>query len=171
MIKRMGCFSVIFATLIASSSGAYLDVQDPKARIVEASDAIFGVPATKETLIDSLIQLLDVVVTLTSTSKYKDEITRHVEVAKDLFTNQSLFNDKARQYLALAYRMITNGQKYQKPKELDEFITPSEAQDKAMKYAKDLISRSLSELESGHKEKAAKFLLELVLMVVTPVSG
>ena len=50
-------------------------------------------------------------------------------------------------------------------------MTPSEAQDKAMKYAKKLIAKALAELESGHKENAAKPLLELVLMVVTPISG
>lgn len=68
-------------------------------------------------------------------------------------------------------RMITNGLKYEKPEELDEFVTPAEAQEKALKYAKDLIKKSLSELESGHKENAAKPLLELVLMVITPISG
>jgi hypothetical protein len=42
-------------------------------------------------------------------SQYKDEITHHVEVAKELIENTSLFNDKARQYLSLAYRMTSPG--------------------------------------------------------------
>jgi DNA primase len=157
--------------LIASSSGTLLDLKDPKARIVEASNVLFSTSATKETLVNSLVQLLDVVVTLTSNSKYKDEIGQRIDIAKDLIKDESLFNDKARQYLAFAYRMITNGQKYQNPKELDEFVTPSEAQDKAMKYAKKLIAKALTELELGHKENAARPLLELVLMVITPISG
>jgi hypothetical protein len=144
---------------------------DPKARIVEASGVLFGTSATKETLVDNLSQILDVVVTLTSSSQYEDEIRQKIDVAKNLIKNQSLFNDKARQYLSLAYRMISNGQKYQKPDELDEFVTPSEAQRKALNYAKNLIAKSLSELESGDQQKAAKSLLELVLMVITPVSG
>ena len=162
---------ISIAMLAASSSGTLLDLKDPKTRIVEASNALFNTSATKETLVNSLIQLLDVVVALTSSSKYRDEISHRIDVAKDLIKNESLFNDKARQYLSFAYRMITDGQKYQKPEELDEFVTPSEAQDKAMKYAKKLIEKSLSELESGHDENAAKPLLELVLMVVTPISG
>ena len=171
MKKKMGCFWIIGAMLVASSSGVLFDVQDHKARIVEASNALFNTSGTMETVVNSLIRLLDVVVILTSNSQYKDEIANHVEIAKDLIKNKSLFNDKARQYLALAYRMITNGQKYQKPEELDEFVTPSEAQEKAMNHAKNLIEKSLSELESGHNENAAKLLLEIVLMVVTPVSG
>lgn len=170
-IRRTNCFLMIISLIIASSSGSLLDVQDLKARIVEASGTLFGTSATKETLVDSLAQLLDVVVELTSESQYEDEIRQRIDIAKDLLQNQSLFNDKARQYLSFAYRMITNGQKYQKPKELDEFVTPSEAQQKALEYAKKLIAESLSELESGHKQKAAKPLLELVLMVITPISG
>ena len=171
MIRRIGCFSVILAILTASSYGVLLDVQDPKARIVEASKVLVNTSPTKETLVNSLIQLLDVVVTLSSTSPYRDEISQRIDVAKDLIKNESLFNDKARQYLSFVYRMITSGQKYQKPEELDEFVTPAEAQEKALNYAKDLIAKSLSELETGHKENAAKLLLELVLMVVTPISG
>jgi hypothetical protein len=154
----------------------YLDskkkqTEDPKARIVEVTSVLYGASATKEILVNSLAQLLDVVVELTSASQYKEEISQKIDVAKGLITNQSLFNDKARQYLSLAYRMISNGQKYQKPDELDEFVTPSEAQRKALNYAKNLIEKSLSELESGDQQKAAKSLLELVLMVITPVSG
>jgi len=163
--------SVFLSMLFVSSSWASVSTQDPKTRIIEVSDALFNTGATKTSLVDSLNELLDVVVTLTSASQYRDEISHHVNVAKGLIKNQSLFNDKARQYLSLAYRMVTNGKNYQNPKELDEFVTPAEAQQKAMRYAKELIEKSLFELESGYAENAAKYLLELVIMVVTPVSG
>lgn len=171
MIKKIGCFYIIITMLFASSSSALIDSKDIKASIIEASAALFDSSTTKETIVNSLIQLLDVVVILTSTSIYKDEIKYHIDVVEDLIKNESLFNEKARQYLSFAYRMVTNGQKYQKPKELDEFVTPSEAQEKAMKYAKGLIEKALTELKSDHKEKTAKHLLELVLMIITPTSG
>lgn len=167
----MGAYAIIISIVTIFLHGYPLDVQNPKAQIIEASNALFNPPASQEILIDSLIQLLDVAVVLTSESQYKQEITRHVDIAKDLIKNKSLFNDKARQYISFAYRMVTNGQKYEKPKELDEFVTPAEAQQKAMKYAKGLIQKSLSDLEAGHEEMAAKLLLQLVLMVITPVSG
>ena len=171
MIRKMGTFAIIIAIVTVFFHGYPLDVQNPKARIIEASNTLFKPPASQEVLIDSLIQLLDVAVVLTSKSQHKEEITRHIDIAKDLMKKDSLFNDKARQYISFAYRMVTNGQKYEKPKELDEFVTPAEAQQKAMKYAKGLIQKSLSDLEAGQEEMAAKFLLELVLMVITPVSG
>jgi hypothetical protein len=171
MIRRVGFFIILTTILLANSFGIFLERQDPKTRIIEASNALFDTSANKEILIRSLVQYLDVVVTLTSTSEYKDEIRQRIDVAKDLIQEESLFNEKARQYLSFAYRMITNGQKYQKPEELDEFVTPAEAQEKAVKYAKKLIAKSLSELDLGHKQNAAKLVLELVLMIVTPISG
>lgn len=171
MKKKICLLSVLLTILLISSSRASIRQQDSKNRIIEATDALFGSPGTKDTLINSLSEFLDVVVELTSSSQYTEEITNHIEVAKDLIKNTSLFNDKARQYLSLAYRMITNGQKYQRPDELDEFVTPAEAQQKAISYTKNLIEKSLFELESGNTENAAKYLLEVVILVVTPVSG
>jgi len=171
MKKKICRLSVLLMILLISSSWALIDQQEQKNRIIKARDAMFSSPGTKDTLINSLGEFLDVVVELTSSSQYTEEITHHVEVAKDLIKKTSLFNDKARQYLSLAYRMITNGQKYQRPEELDEFVTPAEAQQKAISYAKKLIEKSLVELESGNTENAAKYLLEVVILVVTPVSG
>jgi hypothetical protein len=171
MKKRKRSFFLFAAVLIASSSGVSVYAQNPKDKIIEASNNLFNPPVSQEILADSLAQLLDTAVFLSSESPHKDEIARHIIIARDLLKETSLFNDKARQYISLAYRMITNGQKYQRPEELDEFVTPAEAQEKAMNYAKNLIEKSLSELETGHREEAARLLLELVLMVVTPVSG
>ena len=91
--------------------------------------------------------------------------------AKDLLQRDSIFNDKARQYLSFAYRMMTNGKKYETPKELEVFVIPTEAQEKAQKYAKKLMDEALAALAKGNKGETARLLLEIVLMVVTPVSG
>jgi hypothetical protein len=66
--------------------------------------------------------------------------------------------------------MMTEGKKYERPKELDEFVTPAEAMEKARKYGQRLVADALASLDQGKKGEAAKRILELVLMVVTPVS-
>jgi geranylgeranyl pyrophosphate synthase len=171
MTRKTTCFFIIITIIAASSYGVQSEKKDAKARITEATNVLFGLSATKVTIVNSLMELLDVVATLSSSSQYNDDIKYRIDIAKDLIKNESLFNDKARQYLSFAYRMITNGQKYQKPEELDEFVTPQEAQEKALKYSKALVKKALSELDSGHNEDSAKLLLELVLMIVTPISG
>ena len=149
MIKRIGCFVIITVMLSAFSFGISHDSEDPKTRILEASNAMFGTSATKGTLVNSLVQLLDVVITLTSTSQYKDEIAHHVEVAKDLIKNQSLFNDKSRQYLSFAYRMVTNGKKYEKPKELE----PTQRLTAEEKQLEGNVRKLLSLIESRFESK------------------
>jgi geranylgeranyl pyrophosphate synthase len=160
---------LIFIT--ACSPGAQIDSKDVKARIKEATDVFFGQSANKNTLVNSLIILINVVADLSSSSKYKDDIKYRIDVAKELIQNESLFNEKARQYLRFAYREITNGKKFQTPEELDVYVTPQEAQEKALKYSKELVKKALSELDSGHHEEAARLILELVLMIVTPQTG
>ena len=171
MIKKISSFLIIMTFLFACSSGDFVDSEDTKTRIVDATNAMFNAQTSMETMIRSLVEFLDVVIDLNSTSKYKDEIKHHLDVAKDLIQNTSLFNDKARQYMSFAYRMITNGQKFQRPKELDEFVTPSEAQEKGIKYSKGLIDKALAELKSGSKKEASRLLLEFVLLTVTPIPG
>lgn len=171
MTRKIASLSIITAIISFCLCGFSPDVKDPKARIVEASHVLFNPPASQEILVDSLIELLEVALVLTSQSPYQEEIEHHIDVAKDLIKNTSLFNDKARQYLSFAYRMVTGGQKFLIPEELDEFVTPKEAQQKSPQYVKNLITKSLSALDAGQNESAAKLLLEVVLMVITPVSG
>ena len=165
--------SVITIMLISTLSAALIEKKDTKAKILEACEVFFNPNAspTQDNIVDSLSQLLDIAASITTAYEYKDKIKYRIDVAKKLFKEDSLFNEKARQYLSFAYRMMTNGQKYQKPEELDVFVTPDEAQEKAMKYAKKLVEKALSELEKGNPGETAKLLLELVFMIVTPISG
>ena len=173
MAKRALILFVIISMFISGFRGTSMGLEDTKAKIVDATGVLFNPDAgpTKNNILDSLFQLLDVSASLTTATEYKDDIKYRIDVAKELFKDDSLFNEKARQYLSFAYRMMTNGQKYEKPEELEVFVTPAEAQEKAMKYAKMLVEKALSELDDGNPGETAKILLELVLMIVTPVSG
>jgi len=172
MTKKIFTLALLGLISIAGLSRAWHMLEDTKTKINEACDVFFNPSSspTQENIVSSLSQLLDIAVSIT-TSQYKDDIKYRIEVAKKLFKDDSLFNEKARQYLSFAYRMMTNGQKFQKPEELDDFVTPDEAQEKAMKYTRNLVDRALAELDAGNPDETAIFLIELVLMVVTPVSG
>ncbi len=165
---------VVMGTYSTALTGACTAPEDTKARIIEASQTFLGPPdpsMTQEKTANALNELLDIAASINPEFEHKDEIKYRIDVAKDLLKNDSIFNDKARQYLSFAYRMMTNGKKYEKPEELDEFITPAEAEEKARKYAKKLVDEAIIHLEEGNVGKTAKLLLELVLMIVTPISG
>jgi len=170
--KRIFNLALLAMLSISGLSGVWHSFEDTKIKINAACDVFFnpGASPTQENIVSSLSQLLDIAASIT-TSEYKDDIKDRIEVAKELFKDDSLFNEKARQYLSFAYRMMTNGQKFQTPKELDEFVTPDEAQEKAMKYTRNLMDKALLELDAGNPGETAKLLVEFVLMIVTPVSG
>ncbi|NIM90202.1 MAG: hypothetical protein GTO17_04560 [Candidatus Aminicenantes bacterium] len=173
MTKKAFIMPVILIMLVFTLSAALVEKKDTKTKILEACEVFFNPNAslTQDNMVDSLSRLLDITASITTAYEYKDEIKYRIDVAKNLLKEDSLFNEKARQYLSFAYRMMTNGQKYQKPEELDVFVTPAEAQEKAMKYAKNLVEKALSDLEEDNPGETAKLLLELVLMVVTPIEG
>jgi hypothetical protein len=91
---------VVTLLLAFVSSAATLGEQDPKARIKAAAGILVGPPnaaTTQAALLGSLLDLLDVTVVLTRQSQYASEIKSRIDIAKELFQNTSLFNDKARQ--------------------------------------------------------------------------
>ena len=174
MNKQISALLIVTALFFASSAGIMFGSPDTKARIKEASSILLSSAdpsITKARILSALIELLDVTASLTQESQYNTEIKYRIDVAKDLLQKESIFDDKARQYLSFAYRMLANGKKYEKPKELEEFVTPGEAQEKARKLANELVDKALASLEEGHELETAKLLLELVLMIVTPISG
>lgn len=174
MKKTAFVWLVVAALFLSFPAGTAFSSQDTEARIKEASSIFLGsadASITKAKIVRALVELLDVTASLTQESQYNTDIKYRIDVAKEIFKKESIFDDKARQYLSFAYRMLTDGKKYEKPKELDEFVTPGEAQEKARKYAIELVDKALARLEDGNELETARLLLELVLMIVTPISG
>ena len=165
--------AVVFVLLVLVSA-APVAAQDAAAKIKAASAVLLGPPdatVTQADVVKALVELMDVAVFISGESPYTQEIHERINVARDLMMKTSIFNDKARQYVSFAHRMLSGGKKYEKPKELEEFVTPQELQEKSRKYGASLADGALAELGRGRKLEAARLLLELVLAVVTPVSG
>lgn len=174
MKKEILVLLAVLGMFFTFLSGVETAPEDTKARIIEATQTFLGPPdpsITQAKIVSALHELLDIAASINPDFQYKDEIKYRIDIAKELLKEDSIFNEKARQYLSFAYRMMTDGKKYEKPAELDEFVTPAEAQEKARKYAQKLVDEALVHLEEGNKEETARLLLELVLMIVTPISG
>jgi hypothetical protein len=88
-----------------------------------------------------------------------------------MFSERSLFNDKSRQYLGLAYRLVTGGKIWQIPEELTSAYREKDIMEQAKKICQKLIESALAERKAGHDELAVRYLLEFVLMVITPVQA
>ena len=165
---------VITGTMLPSVSGSPPEQEALRERIISATNTLMGrqdSPPTMETIVGALLELLDLSAAITPDNQYKAEIQSRIAVAKDRIRNLSIFDDKARQYLSFAYRMMTNGKKYEMPEELDEFVTPAELQEKSLRYMEGLVTQSLQSLEAGNSQDTARLLLEMVFMTITPNAG
>jgi hypothetical protein len=167
------CFGA-FQTSLAFPSSVSAAQEHYKNRIIKATDALAGPPGpsmTREKITAVLLELLDLAAAITPDQPYGQEIRSRIDVAKDLIKKDSIFNDKARQYLSFAYRMMTNGKRFEPPKELEEFVTPAELQEKTQRHMRGLVASTLQSVEAGDRGQTARLLLEMVLMTMTPVTG
>jgi len=163
-----------FCMIVFCGQRGPASVADYKDRILKATAPFLGPPDPAlhlDRIAGMLAETLDLVVELTPDNRYKPEIKSRIDVGKELITTRSIFDEKARQYLSLAYRMMTDGKKFEPPKELDEFVTIAEFQVKLQKYMKDLVANSIRELEAGRRGETARLLLEIVIMTMTPLKG
>jgi hypothetical protein len=168
------CLMVITGMTGSDGSALRHDQDDVSARIVSATNTLMGredSPPTMEAIVGAILELLDIAAAVTPDNQYKAEIQDRIAVAKERIRDGSIFDDKARQYLSFAYRMMTDGRKYQMPEELDDFVTPAELQEKTLRYMEGMVTRSLRALEDGDRQHTARLLLEMVLMTITPHPG
>ena len=171
MKKSLFIVAVVFIFIFMTKTETAGESLDVEAQIEQATQVLLGDSASREQIVQALSQLIDCAAILSKKSKYGEEIKSTLDIAKNEFKNESLFSDKGRQKLSFAYRMLTNGQKYQPPKELDEFITPQQATEKARTYIEKLVAQALKDHRAGNHLQTSQKLVELVLMIVTPISG
>jgi hypothetical protein len=174
MSANIFCLMIITAVTLPNVAAFPLSQEDVKSRIISAANTLMGrqdSPPTMGTIVGAILELLDLSAAVTPDNQYKEEIQSRIGVAKERIEDNSLFDDKARQYLSFAYRMMTEGTKYEMPKELDEFVTPAELQEKILRYVEGLVTQSIEALEGGDRQETARLLLEIVLMTVTPHPG
>jgi len=168
------CLAIITGMTVTDVPAGQHVQDDARSRIISATSTLLGrqdSPPTMETIVGAVLGLLDLSADVTPDNQYKAEIQDRIAVAKDRIRDLSLFDDKARQYLSFAYRMMTGGRKYEMPEELDEFVTPAELQEKTVRYVERLVTQSLQALEGGNGQDTARLLLEIVLMTMTPHPG
>lgn len=147
---------------------------DLGARVVSVTNTLMGRGTTTPNLEDferSIRDLMDLAAAITPENQYKAEIQSRLAVARDRVRDYSLFDAKARQYVSFAYRMMTNGRRYEIPAELSQFVTPAELQEKTLRHIDSLVTRSVQSVEAGHSQDAARILLEIVLLTMTPSPG
>ena len=137
--------------------------------IAHANSVILDRSSSSSATKSALIEILDATLLILPKTESTAECRSRIEGARREFDEKSLFTDKGHQYLSLAYRLVTNGKQWQIPEELSGAYRAKDIMAQAQAVGKKLIDSALGELKAGHSQESVRYLLEYVLMVITPV--
>lgn len=126
---------------------------------------------SRDAIVGALIEVLEASLLIMPKTDYAEEFKSRVEVAKKIFEEKNLFSDKTRQYLGLAYKLVTGGKGWQLPEELTSAYREKDIMEQAKKICQKLLDSAQAELKAGRDGEAVRYLLEFVLMVITPVEA
>jgi len=141
------------------------------AMVSHAYSVIMTPNTSTDAIMKALMEILDASVLILPKTDYSDEYRSRIEVAKKTFVERSMLNEKARQYVGLAYRLVNGGKVWQMPEEMTSAYREKDIMAQAGKISQKLVDSALSELKAGRNEQSVRYLLEFVLMVITPIQA
>jgi len=136
-----------------------------------AFSVIMTPTSSSDAIMKALTEILDASLLILPKTDYSEEYKSRIEVAKKTFEERSMLNDKSHQYLGLAYRLVTGGKVWQMPEELTSAYREKDIMAQAKKVCQKLIDSALAERKAGRNEQAVRYLLEFVLLVITPIQA
>jgi len=171
MKTRTAIVALILAFLVLPSSILRGEEKDPGPMINHANSVILDGSSPREGVVAALVELLDASLLILPKARAQDECRSRIETVKKEFDQKSIFSDKAHQYLSLAYRLVTNGQRWELPPEMREPYRQDDIMAAAKRAGQRLVDSALTDWKAGRSEESVRSLLGYVLMVITPVES
>jgi hypothetical protein len=171
-MKNWTMIILITLGLLVSTAPALRGSQkDAESMIRHAASVIMTPDFSRDAILDALVEVLDASLLILPRTDYAEEFESRIEGARKTFVDRLLFSDKAHQYLGLAYRLVTGGKSWQIPEELASPYRGKDSLEQAKKVCQKLLDSALAERQAGRNEESVRYLLEFVLMVITPVQA
>ena len=145
--------------------------ETPEAKIGRARAVVLSPEASREAITKGLAEALDASLLILPKTDYAEEFRSRVETVKTMFADGALLEDKARQYLGLAYKMAAGGKAWQVPEELTSAYREADIMDRAKRICAVLLDSALAARRAGRNEKAVRDLISFVIFVITPVEA
>jgi len=144
---------------------------DPEALIIGARAVVLNPDFSRDAITKALADVLGASLLILPKTDYAAEFRSRIEWVRGSLKNGDLFSDKARQYLGLAYKLVAGGSLWQVPAELKAADSAKKGIERATEICGQLLDSALTERKAGNNEKAVRYLLEFVLLVVTPIEA
>ena len=171
MKKRQALALAALACLVLAPPLLRGSSTDPETMINHARSVILGPEASRDAMLDALVETLDATLLVLPETNYAGEFRSRIGTVKMMLKDGALFSDKVHQYLGLAYKLVTGGKTWRLPQELKGPYREADMMEQARKVGGRLIDSALAERRAGRNEQCIRHLLEVVLMVITPVEA
>ena len=164
--------AVAAAVLLTASPLLRGSETGPEATVAKIRDRILAPDFKPDGIEKDLIEILNVSLAILPEKEYAEEFRSKIAWVKDSFADEHLFADKIRQYLGIAYALVSDGTSWRLPEELQRPYPGEPASIKrATAVCGRLLESALAEMKAGNNEKAAGCLIGFVLLVITPIEA
>lgn len=144
--------------------------EDAEALIGRARSVIQDPHFSRDAITSSLSDALGAALLIVPETDYANDFKARIETVRKMFDDEVLFSDKGRQYLGLAYQMVSGGKTWQIPEEM-KTLDAKKGIERSKEICQNLLDSALAELKAGRNEKAVSLLLEYVILVITPIEA
>lgn len=170
--RSLTAFALVGIAALLATVPAPLAAGDDFETAVGRVRSVFWKPDfSREEVTQALGEALDATLMILPASDHAAEVRSRIETVRKMFADGALLEDKIRQYLGLAYKMISGGQSWEIPAELKSAYREADIAAQAKKICGALLDSSLAEHKAGRNEEAARDLISFVIFVVTPVEA
>jgi len=162
---------VIIALTLAVVPALRASDEEFEAKIGRVRAAVLAPHFSREDITQALVEALDAALLILPATEYAAEFKSRVGTARKMLSDGALFEDKVRQYLGLAYRMVAGGKFWEVPEELKSEYREVAVMERAKKICVKLIDSALAENKAGRHEPAVRDLVSFVIFVITPIEA
>ncbi|NTU51537.1 MAG: hypothetical protein HGA94_03755 [Candidatus Aminicenantes bacterium] len=142
-----------------------------EAKIGRARAVVLGPEGSREAIAKALVDVLDASLLILPKTDYAEEFRSRVETVKKMFEDGALLEEKVRQYLGFAYKMVSGGKSWEVPEELKSAYREVDIMERAKRICAGLLDSALAEHKAGRRESAVRDLISFVIFVITPVEA
>lgn len=111
---------------------------------------------------DGYKYLLEAVLLAAADTQLPEEFMAHVTEASQIFKKTSIFNPEGVTLLHKAYALIQDGEGFKIPSNI---VKGEDAED----YSRKSVQEAIKAYQEGKPEKTVRLLIEMALLVVTPI--
>ncbi len=163
MRKKMSIFlSVALFLFLSCQTKATTDIGQIETKIQMATKYLLGPAGPGEDAKEGFKLLVAAIEMASLEAEFPSEFREKISEARGLFESNSIFDQKGIDLLNESYFLVNDGVGFQMPESISSI-------EQAVEYARQQIDSARENLKKGEVGECARGLLEVALIVVTPM--